>query len=146
MDMKLIDRIKRRKEIKEKLKKQGRGSFNESVKHAISGIEYTITHERNFKIETVIAILVCIASIYFKINITEWMIILLTIALVLTLEIINTSIERSIDLVTKEYAELAKVAKDTAAGAVFVMSIFSVCIGISIFLPKIINWIGGMIE
>lgn len=138
MDMRLIDRIRNRKETKEHLKHQGRGSFSHSVKHAIDGIDYTISHERNFKIELCFAILVIIASVILKVNITEWVILTLTIAMVLTLEIINTSIERCVDLVTKEYEDLAKIAKDTAAGAVFVMSIFSVSIGICIFLPKII--------
>lgn len=138
MDMRLIDRIRNRKETKEHLKHQGRGSFSHSVKHAIDGIDYTISHERNFKIELCFAILVIIASVILKVNITEWVILTLTIAMVLVLEIINTSIERCVDLVTKEYEDLAKIAKDTAAGAVFVMSIFSVSIGICIFLPKII--------
>ena len=136
--MKLIDRIKRRKIIQEKLKKQGRGNFKDSVKHATDGISYTVSHERNFKIELNFAILVCIASVILKVSVTEWLILLLTIALVLTLEIINTSIERCVDLVTKEYEDLAKIAKDTSAGAVLVMSLISVCIGICIFLPKII--------
>ncbi len=136
--MRLIDRIRNRKETKEHLKHQGRGSFSHSVKHAIDGIDYTISHERNFKIELCFAILVIIASVILKVNITEWVILTLTIAMVLVLEIINTSIERCVDLVTKEYEDLAKIAKDTAAGAVFVMSIFSVSIGICIFLPKII--------
>ena len=138
MDMRLIDRIRNRKETKEHLKHQGRGSFSHSVKHAIDGIDYTISHERNFKIELCFAILVIIASVILKVNITEWVILTLTIAMVLVLEIINPSIERCVDLVTKEYEGLAKIAKDTAAGAVFVMSIFSVSIGICIFLPKII--------
>ena len=139
--MKLIDRIKNRKLIRETLKLQGRGKFKESVKHAVDGVDYTLSHERNFKIEITAAVLVCFASIYFKVNTTEWIILLLTIASVLTLEIINTSIERCVDLVTKEYEDLAKIAKDTSAGAVFVMSLFSVAIGICIFLPKIIELI-----
>ena len=136
--MKLKDKIKNRKKTKEALKQQGRSKFSDSVKHAIDGVDYTISHERNFKIEMFMAILVCISSIVLKVSITEWIVLLLTIALVLTLEIINTSIERCVDLVTKEYRDLAKIAKDTAAGAVFVMSIFSVAIGICIFLPKIV--------
>ncbi len=138
MDMKLIDRIKNRKFIKERLKLQGKGKFRESVKHAVDGIDYTVTHERNFIIEIIFAIAVCFASLYLKVSITEWVVLLLTIAIVLALEILNTSIERCVDLVTKEYEALAKIAKDTAAGAVFVMSLFSVVIGICIFLPKII--------
>ena len=136
--MKLIDKMKNRKEIKEKLKLQGRGTFKDSVKHALNGIDYTVNHERNFKIELAFAVIVCIASIYFKVSLTEWVVLLLTIAAVLTLEILNTAIERCVDLVTKEYETLAKIAKDTAAGAVFVMSLFSVAIGICIFLPKLI--------
>lgn len=144
--MKLIDKIKNRKKIKERLKKQGRGHFSESVWHAIDGVDYTIGHERNFKIELFFAILVCIACIFFKVSVMEWLVLLLTIAMVLVLEVINTSIERCVDLVTKEYRDLAKIAKDTAAGAVLIMSLFSVCIGICIFLPKIINMLGGIIK
>ena len=139
--MRLLDRIKNRKFIKERLKLQGKGNFKESVKHAVDGIDYTVTHERNFIIEIIFAITVCIASIYFKVSITEWVVLLLTIAIVLALEILNTSIERCVDLVTTEYEDLAKIAKDTAAGAVFIMSMFSVAIGICIFLPKIISLI-----
>lgn len=136
--MKLIDRIKRRRELREKLRQQGRGKFSDSVKHAVDGIDYTISHERNFKIEVFFAIFVIIASVYFQVSIIEWVVLLLTIAIVLALEILNTAIERCVDLVTTEYEHLARIAKDTAAGAVFVMSLFSVAIGISIFLPKII--------
>ena len=82
---------------------------------------------------------VLIAGIYFKVSKVEWAILLLTSASVLTLELVNTGIERCVDLVTKEYHDLAKAAKDIAAGAVFIMSIFSVIIGIVIFLPKIIE-------
>ena len=139
--MKFIDRLKNRKLIKEKLRLQGKGKFKDSVKHAMDGIEYTMSHERNFTIEMIFAIMVCLASIYFKVSTTEWAILLITIAIVLALEIMNTAIERCVDLVTKEYKELAKIAKDTSAGAVFVMSLFSVAIGICIFLPKIINLI-----
>ena len=136
--MKLIDKIKNRKATKEHLKHQGKGRFTHSVKHAINGIDYTISHEKNFKIEMFIAIMVIIASIILKVNMLEWIILSLTIAMVLVLEIVNTSIERCVDLVTKEYEELAKIAKDTAAGAVLVMSIFSVSVGICMFLPKIL--------
>ena len=54
-------------------------------------------------------------------------------------EIINTSIERCVDLVTKDYHDLAKVSKDMAAGAVLVSSLFSIIVGLLIFLPKLID-------
>ena len=136
--MKLIDNIK----IRKRLKLQGKTKFKESMNHAIDGISYTAEHERNFKIELFMMVAVLIAGIYFKVSKTEWLILLLTIGNVLTLELINTGIERCVDLVTKDYHELAKNAKDIAAGAVLIMSIFSVCVGIIIFLPKILEMIG----
>lgn len=138
MGMKLIDRIRENKQIRARLKLQGKSKFKESVGHAIDGINYTILHERNFKIELFMMVFVLLAGIYFEISNIEWLILLLTISSVLTLELINTGIERCVDLVTKDYHELAKNAKDIAAGAVFMMSIFSVGIGIVIFLPKVI--------
>lgn len=137
-------RLLGRKKIRDILKKQGKSSFNESLGHALDGIEYTINHERNFKIELFFAIVVTIMSFILKVSIIEWGILVLVISMVLALEMINTAIERCVDLVTKEYKELAKNAKDIAAGAVLVMSMFSVVIGIIIFLPKIMNLLGGI--
>lgn len=133
--MKLIGRLKLRKI----LKRQGKSSFSESVGHAMDGIQYTASHERNFRIELAFAILVTIMSYFLKVSVIEWALLVLTIGIVLALELVNTSIERTVDLVTKDYLELAKIAKDVSAGAVFIMSIFSVIIGILIFLPKILN-------
>lgn len=137
--MKLIDKVRNNNIVKKELKFQGRSKFLNSVNHAIDGINYTIEHERNFKIELVMMVFVLVAGVYFRVSIVEWLILLLTIALVLTLEMINTGIERCVDLVTKEYHDLAKAAKDIAAGAVFIMSIFAVCVGVVIFLPKILE-------
>ena len=134
----LLDKIfKKRRNIF--LATQGKSKFSTSVGHAIDGIEYAVNHERNVKIEMLFGILVSIAGFLFHISIFEWLVILLTIAMVITLEFINTAIERVVDLVTTEYKELAKSAKDVAAGAVLFMSLFSVVIGIVVFLPKIIE-------
>ena len=121
------------------LKTQGKSKFKESFNHATDGIEYAINHERNLKLEILAGILACIAGFILKISVLEWLVIVITIAMVICLELINTSIERTVDLITKEYKDLAKAAKDVAAGAVLVMSMFSVVVGIIIFLPKIIN-------
>ena len=120
------------------LKTQGNSKFKESFNHATDGLEYAINHERNLKIEIFMGILACIAGFLFKISIVEWLVIVLVISMVICLELVNTSIERTVDLVTKEYKDLAKAAKDVAAGAVLIMSMFSVVIGIIIFLPRIV--------
>ena len=125
------------------LKTQGKEKFTKSVGHALDGIEYGISHERNLKIEIFMGIVASILGFFLKISIIEWVVVILLIAIILALELINTAIERTVDLVTKEYRELAKVSKDMAAGAVLVVSMFSVIIGILIYLPKIIEIIGG---
>ncbi len=68
----------------------------------------------------------------------EWAILILTIGLVISCELINTAIEAVVDLITEEYHPLAKVAKDTSASAVFIFAIVAVVVGLIIFLPKII--------
>lgn len=141
MITKLKDKIKEKIQVKKQLKLQGKSNFNDSLGHAIDGINYTIDHERNFRIEISFAILVTILSFLLKVSTIEWCILVLTIGIVLSLELLNTAIERSVDLVTKEYKELAKIAKDTSAGAVLIMSLFSVVIGITIFLPKLLELI-----
>ncbi len=119
------------------LKTQGKSSLSQSFNHAIDGIEFAVNHERNIKIEIVVGIIASILGFLLNISVIEWAIIVLVIAMVICLELVNTAIERAVDLTTKEYKELAKIAKDVAAGAVLVMSMFSVIIGIIIFLPKL---------
>ena len=121
------------------LKTQGKEQFHKSVGHALDGIEYAINHERNIKIEIFLAIIASILGFILKISIIEWIVIILLIALIISLELINTSIERCVDLVTKDYHDLAKVSKDMAAGAVLVSSLFSIIVGLLIFLPKLID-------
>lgn len=120
---------------------QGKQKFYKSVNHALDGISYVTEKERNFKIEIIIGIVVSILGIYLNISKEEWLILILTISHVLTFEMINTALERAVDLVTKEYQELAKISKDVSAGAVLIASLFSVIIGIIIFLPKLIETI-----
>lgn len=110
-----------------------------SFKYAFSGIYLGIKEERNMKVHFLIIILVIIAGIYFKISMTEWIICILLFCLVISLELVNTAIEETVDLVTKEKNETAKIAKDVAAGAVLIGAITSAIIGIMIFLPKIIE-------
>ena len=125
------------------LKSKDKRKFSGSIKNCLEGINFVITNESNFKKEIVIGIIALLLSYILKISRIEFIIILIMIALVLTSEIINTSIEKVVDLYTKDYNNLAKIAKDVSAGSVLVMSIFSLLVGIIIFLPKIINVLGG---
>ena len=126
------------------LKSKDKRTFKGSVKNCLDGISYVTKNEKNFKREIVLGIIALILSYILKIDKIEFIIVLTMICLVLTTEIINTAIERTVDLVTKEYHELARIAKDVSAGSVLVTSIFSLRIGIIIFIPKIITLLGGL--
>jgi diacylglycerol kinase (ATP) len=111
--------------------------FSQSFRIALSGIYYVLRTERNAQWELTVGILVLIAGILFGISTVEWTILILLICLVLALEILNTAIEAVVDLTTGEYHELARIAKDCAAGAVLIMATGSVLVGIAIFGPRL---------
>ena len=125
------------------LKSKDKRTFKGSVKNCLDGISYVTKNEKNFKREIALGIIALILSYILKIDKIEFIIVLTMICLVLTTEI-NTAIERTVDLVTKEYHELARIAKDVSAGSVLVTSIFALIIGIIIFIPKIITLLGGL--
>lgn len=110
-----------------------------SFKFAFSGIKEAIKNEPNFMVQVAIAIIAVFMAIFLKLNHIEWLVLLLTISIVLILELVNTSLEAIVDLVSPEIKERAKVAKDVAAAAVLLSSISSVVIGGFLFLPKILQ-------
>jgi len=109
-----------------------------SFKYAFIGINYVLQTSRNFKIQLVLALTSLIIGFLLQISPSNYVILIATIMSVLILEILNTSIESIVDLVVKkEFSSLAKISKDTSAGAVLLASINSVIIALSIFVPKI---------
>ncbi|MBT2690460.1 diacylglycerol kinase family protein [Bacillus sp. ISL-47] len=115
-------------------------SVLKSFTFAFSGIKSAVKRERNLQIHLFISIAVILLGLVFAISWIEWIIILFAIGGMLSLELMNTAVERVVDLATEEYHPLAKQAKDTAAGAVFIYAFLSVIIGTIIFLPKIIAY------
>ena len=116
-----------------------------SFKYAFEGILQAYGGEKNLKIHTVIVILVIIFGFILKISYTEWLVCLVLIGLVLMAEFFNTSIEYLVDLVSPEIHPLTKATKDTASAGLLMMSIISVIIGLMIFVPKLISFIGGLL-
>ena len=109
----------------------------QSFRHAFAGLRAAFQAEMNIKIYTAVTVILLICSIYFDLAIWEWVILLLTVGIMYTCELLNTAIERVVDLVTEDYHPLAKLAKDIAAGACLFFAGISVIIGILIFFPKI---------
>ena len=109
-----------------------------SFKYAFSGISYVLKTSRNFKIQLIFAVTSLIIGFLLQIGQSDYVILIATIMSVLILEILNTSIESIVDLVVKkEFSSLAKISKDTSAGAVLLASLNSVIIAVYIFVPKI---------
>ena len=109
-----------------------------SFKYALSGISYVLKTSRNFKIQLFFAATTLMIGFLLQINPSNYIILIATIMSVLILEVLNTSIESIVDLVMKkEFSSLAKISKDTSAGAVLLASINSVIIAVYIFVPKI---------
>lgn len=110
-----------------------------SFGYAFQGIFYCILNERNMRVH-----FVCMIYMYaflgltdwFVLSRTDWALIFIANAIVVMGELVNTAIEKVVDLVTEDRLPLAKIAKDTAAGAVLVGAIFAVCVGIAVLGQK----------
>jgi len=107
---------------------------------AMSGIVRAVRTEPHMPIHLMASVLVTAAGFYFSISKMEWLVLLITIALVIGAELINTAIEYAVDLATEEIHPLAKAAKDIAAGAVLVTAVFAVIIGVIIFYSPVLKW------
>lgn len=116
-------------------------SLLNSFKYAFRGISSAFLSERNMRIHVFIMVLVIIFGNFFKISFYEWLICISCFALVIGAEMFNTSIEVVVDIVMPKEDARAKLAKDVAAGGVLVFAIASAFIGLSIFIPKIIDYI-----
>jgi diacylglycerol kinase len=110
-----------------------------SFKYASEGIAAVFKNEQNFKIHTLISVIVILTAIALDFSSLRMIILFIVIGIVLALELVNTAIEKTVDLVTQNIHPLAKQAKDAAAGAVLVFSIFAVIIGILLFIEPIIS-------
>ena len=102
-------------------------------RYAIRGVRHCLSEERNFRIHTVAAGYVLILAPHFLNSTVEWAVLLLTIALVMGAEAVNTAIERAVDLACPKQDEGAAVAKDAAAGAVLLCSVGAVAVAICLF-------------
>ncbi|MBE6038173.1 MAG: diacylglycerol kinase family protein [Anaerofustis stercorihominis] len=112
-----------------------------SFSHASDGIKTAFSTQANFRIHTFMAVVVIAAGVVFRLDVTEWAIIIVCIGSVIGAECINTAIEAAVDLYTSEYNEKAKIAKDCAAAGVLVVSIMSAVTGIIIFFSKLTDLI-----
>jgi undecaprenol kinase len=110
-----------------------------SAGHALRGISFLIRTERNFQIELILGIVAILFGYWLQIAASEWCIILLCIAGVLSAEAFNTAFERMADFQSMEIHPEIKSIKDIAAGAVMIMAIVAAVIGMMIFGPALLE-------
>ena len=113
-------------------------TFFEKCVLALNGIRYGIYSELHLKIHLLFSMIAIAMGVYFKITRLEWSILIISIGIVLITEVLNTSIELSIDLQTKSKHIRAKLSKDLAAGAVLIASIQALLVGYLLFYHKLV--------
>lgn len=125
-----------------KSKYKGIKRFFYSIKYSFNGLIYAYKNEKSLAIHGILSIITIILGFILQISHTQWAVILIALAAILAFELVNTAMEAAIDLVTLEYKELARIAKDCCSGATFVMSLIGFIIAMVTFVPKIIHLIG----
>jgi len=111
--------------------------FFKSLAYAVRGLVHIVKNEKNFQNELVIALLVIFAMIYFNITRMEMIALVMVIVGVLIIELLNTVVERVVDILKPRIHPYARLIKDLMAAIVLISAIFSIIIGLIIFLPYI---------
>ena len=108
----------------------------DAVGHAWDGLYFCLRRQWHMQVGFAASILVMLLAWYFQFSLVEWAVLLITIALILTLEMVNTALEAVVDLASPEYHSLAKIAKDVAAGAVLLACMASGGVALCLFLLR----------
>jgi diacylglycerol kinase len=109
-----------------------------SFGYALQGLSFAFRTQANFRIHLGITVAVILAGLWLQISLIEWAILVVTMMIVLAAELFNTALEAALDRVSTEEHPLAKVGKDTAAGAVLIGAIGAVIVGLLIFGPRLL--------
>lgn len=130
-----------KEEIKQKrldeLKHTKNKTFFTALRHALDGVIKAFKTERNLRIDYVIGLFVLICSLFFDFTKTEFACLCLTIGFVIFAEMINSTVEYIVDLITDKYDDRAKAAKDIAAGGVLIASVVAVIVAFFLFADKL---------
>ncbi len=110
-------------------------------KYTMQGLKYCFRNESSFVLVAFCGCLIIILGICFDISFLEWVFSFGSMALIMIIELLNTAIEATVDMVTQEYNEYAKIAKDCGSAATGLMSILSIVVNLIIFIPYIIKFI-----
>jgi len=110
---------------------------------ALAGLRYAFQTQANVRIHVAISLVVIALGLGVQLGPIEWAVLIVTMMIVLAAELVNTAIEATLDRVSVEQHPLAKVAKDTAAGAVLLSAVGAVLVGVLILGPRLLAVVNG---
>ncbi len=117
----------------------------ESLGYALAGWLYMLRYQKNTRIMSVASIVILIVGLWLQISLQDWAILIVTITIVWMAEFLNAAVEAVVNLVTREFHPMAKVAKDVAAAAVLLGAVASVLVGLLILGPPLLARLGIVI-
>lgn len=112
-------------------------TFLKAIKNAFNGMQYFFLYERNGKIQLITSVVAIALAVGLQLSHTDYIIVLLCIGFVISIEMLNTAIENLCNMVQEEIHPTIKIIKDVAAASVAWASLISIVIAAIIFLPKI---------
>ncbi|MEK7065207.1 MAG: diacylglycerol kinase family protein [Patescibacteria group bacterium] len=115
--------------------------FIQSLKDAWHGVKFVFKHEQNFRVQTFVAIAVVLAGWYFRLSKPEWILVIFLILSVITLEFLNSAVEKLSDILKPRLDYQVEAVKDIMAGVVFLTSLGAIVIGVIIFWPHLIFYV-----
>ena len=124
-------------EKRKESKKLGFKRFLNSIKYSLDGLKYAYRNEQSLIIHGFGTIIIIILGLIFQIRFIEWAILIIASVVVMAIELLNTAIEATVDLVTDKFHPLAKIAKDCGSAAGGVSGVMLAIIAIFIFIPYI---------
>lgn len=113
--------------------------FIKSFRFALNGLAYVWKAEQSFRFQVLIAVMVILGGIFFGLNLTEFSLLTLLIVFVLAAEILNTAMEKLLDIAHPNWSPAVKIVKDISAAIVLVFSLGALIVGILLFTPHIIQ-------
>lgn len=125
--------------LRNKSKYKGLKRILFSIKYSIDGLVYAYANEKSLLLHGVLSTVLIILGLFFHISKTKWILILITLAVILAIELVNTAIEAVVDMYTTKFNPLAKIAKDCGSAATFVLVVVGAIISGSIYIPLIVN-------
>lgn len=112
-------------------------AFFRAFGYAWEGVVFAFASQRNMKVHALMSCCAILISIVLNLSSLEWAVLFLTLALVISLEMVNTAIEAGMDSISTELDPKIKIAKDVAAGAVFISAFFALGVGACLWIPKL---------